>query len=47
MPGATIAPADGRLVAASLVDAANPCVWVRGADFSLRGTEPAGVVNAG
>ncbi len=38
--------ADGRQVAASLVDAANPCVWVRAAEFGLRGTESAREVNA-
>ena len=38
--------ADGRQIAASLVDAANPCVWVRGADFGLNGAESARQVNA-
>ena len=37
--------ADDREVAVSLVDAANPCVWVRGADFGLRGTESAREIN--
>ena len=31
--------ADGRAVAASFVDAANPCVFVAGADLGLTGTE--------
>ena len=38
--------ADGRQIAESLVDAANPCVWVRGADFGLNGAESARQVNA-
>jgi len=36
---------DGRVIDASLVDAANPCVWVRGADFGLDGTESPEQVN--
>ncbi len=45
-PTDMITLADGRQIPASLVDAANPCVWVRGADFGLNGTESARQVNA-
>ena len=35
----------GRTVRASLFDAANPCVWVRGSDFGLDGTESQAQIN--
>lgn len=41
----TIELEDGRSVGISLVDAGNPCVWVRGRDFGLDGTESAEAVN--
>jgi hypothetical protein len=37
--------ATGRVIEASLVDAGNPCVWVRGGDFGLDGTETQDQVN--
>ncbi len=36
---------DGRALDASLVDAGNPCVWVRAADFGLDGTESVDQIN--
>ncbi len=36
---------DGRRIEASCVDAANPCVWVKGSDFGLDGTESAEQIN--
>lgn len=36
---------DGRALEASLVDAGNPCVWVRAADFGLDGTESVEQIN--
>ena len=41
-----IAMEDGRRVAARCCDAANPCVWVKGADFALDGTETQGAINS-
>ena len=38
--------ADGRRLAASLVDAGNPCVWMRGADLGMSGAESAREVNS-
>ena len=35
----------GRRLGASLVDAANPCVWVRGSDFGLDGSESQAQIN--
>ncbi len=44
-PADTIGLEDGRRITASLVDAANPCVWVRGTDFGVNGAESAEQIN--
>lgn len=41
----TLVMADGQVVTASLVDAGNPCVWVRATDFGLDGSEGAVRIN--
>lgn len=41
----TITMNDGRPLDASLVDAGNPCVWMRAADFGLTGAETAEHIN--
>ncbi|WP_428391193.1 2-methylaconitate cis-trans isomerase PrpF family protein [Lichenicoccus sp.] len=45
-PVDTIVLEDGRHVAATICDAANPCVWVRGSEFGLTGNEAAPEINA-
>ncbi len=42
----TITMNDGRTYEASVVDAGNPCVWVRAADFGLEGSESAEQINS-
>ena len=41
----TITLEDGRRIQASLVDAGNPCVWIKGADLGLSGTETQDQIN--
>ena len=44
-PADTITLEDGRTLQASLVDAGNPCVWIKGADLGLSGTETQSEIN--